>query len=761
MDCRSGSCSRWGQWSQKQAGLAATLYLAALHQEARATAGSDVEIPEITVTATRREESLQRVPVAVSVVNGTEMAANDLANLQDVSSIVPVLEFRAGASSKDRDVFIRGIGTITTSPGVEPSVSTVVDGVVFARPGQATLELLDVDRIEVLRGPQGTLFGKNASAGVVNILTVDPQALTSAYAESSYFGGGDEYHFKGGVSGSLIGDEIFGSLSAVYSQYGGNVTNLDRGTTLNGYERYGGHAKLVMKPLDGLRLTVNADYMHSADTVPTGVPASSSQIAYPTGTVTTNSQLAAVLANSGLVPSFTTTAVSQNVDSNDTDRNGGVGVTLVYTGGDYTLTSITAWRHWGNDQVQDYDQISQVTATLPQIEDHGSLSFDQFSEEVRLASPKGSLLDYQVGAFYMRAVDRETYQRDVIQLDALGPTALNGIAHFGTHAANYSLFGEANLNLTASLRAIVGARVVRDTLDYHLERVTSPVASIPAISPAFSGRGSTGDYGYADRAGLQYEFDHGLNTYLTHSRGYTGPAYNVYFNMGPTATNALKPQSSSSYEGGLKSRLVGGRLQLNLAVFLTVFDDYQANLPDVVGGTLVTRLINAGTVSTRGIESELTFEPLKDLTLRESSAWTRARVDDFNCPPQAPSSCDIDGHPLPFAPDWKINTEAIYVIPAEGGRRLAFSADYHWQSRVQYQLTQAADDVQGAYGILDVGLALSDDSHGWTARALVKNIFNTSYSSFLAHGDLAGVMRWVPRDATRYAGVEVMKTFGR
>src|ERR1700744_1131191 len=160
-------------------------------------------LEEITVTARRRSESLQSVPVAVSVMTGAQAQAQNLNNIQDISAEIPSVEFRTGASNKDRDVFIRGIGTITTSPGVEPSVSTVVDGVVLDRPGQATAEMLDVDRIEILRGPQGTLFGKNASAGVVNIVTSDPTAKTHGYADGSWYSGGNEFRLKGGVSGAL------------------------------------------------------------------------------------------------------------------------------------------------------------------------------------------------------------------------------------------------------------------------------------------------------------------------------------------------------------------------------------------------------------------------------------------------------------------------------------------------------------------------------------------------------------------------------
>jgi iron complex outermembrane receptor protein len=729
-----------------------------MQQTLAGTVADSGELQEVTVTATRREESLQRVPVAVSVLTGADMSARNLANVQDASSFLPTVEFRTGASNKDRDVFIRGIGTITTSPGVEPAVSTVVDGVVFARPGQATVELLDVDRLEVLRGPQGTLFGKNASAGVVNIVTTDPQVVTHGYAESGYFGGGDEYRFTGGVSGSLVDDALLGSISAVYSHYDGNVSNLDNGRALNGYERYGTHAKFVLKPLDGLRIVFNTDYMHSADTVPTGVPSSSSQAAYPTGIVTPNPVFAAALAGSGLMPSPDSTRVSQNVDSNVTDENGGIGVTVVYRWDDYSLTSITGWRYWRNDQNQDYDQISRLTAALPQIEDHGTLSFHQLSQEVRLASPQGSFIDYQAGAYYMRAVDGETYHRGVTQLTTGGPVANGATAVFGTHADNYSIFGEANLNFTADLRAILGARVVRDTLDYHLQRISTVAVPVPAISPSFTSLGSTSVYGYADRVGLQYDLERGLNTYVTYSHGYTGPAYNVFFNMSAAATNALKPQSSDSYEIGVKSRWLDERLQLNVAVFLTEFDNYQANFPDVLNGTRVTRLINAGRVSTQGIELEFAFRPIVSLTLTGAVARTRARVDDFNCPPQASASCDIDGQPMPFAPDWKLNIAANYVMPLSGPWQLVLDSDYHWQSRVQFQLTETPDTAQGAYGIWDASVALVS-SGGWTLRALVNNITDQGYSEFLAHGDLAGVVRWVPRDASRYAGIDVRKLF--
>ncbi len=727
-------------------------------QTSAGTASGALE--EITVTARRRSEPLQQVPVAISVLTGAQASAQNLNNIQDISTAIPSVDFRTGASNKDRDVFIRGVGTITTSPGVEPSVSTVLDGVVLARPGQATAEMLDVDRIEVLRGPQGTLFGKNASAGVINIVTTDPTTETHGYAEGSYFGGGDEFRIKGGISGAITSDNKWlGSLSAVYSHYDGNVDNLYNGETLNGYERYGTHGKLVFNATDDLKVTFNGDWMYERDTVPTGVPVSSSQVAYPTGVVTPNPNFAAVLAASGVVPSSENTNVSQNVNSNVKDENGGGGITLDYNLGGYTLTSITGYRKWQNDQDQDYDQISQLTPAFPEVEDHGYLSFYQISEEARIASPKGHFVDYQAGVYYMHAVDTETYHRDTTQLVTGNDVTNSGTSNFGTTADNFSVFGEANFNFTDSFRGILGARAIHDYLSYDFARVsTSPVA-VPAIATSFSSNGSTEDWGYADRIGLQYDFSRDVNTYLTYSHGYTGPAYNVFFNMAASATEPLKPETSNAYELGLKSRSLEGRLQANIALFWTDFQNYQANFTDVLNGALVTRLINAGTVSTRGVELDSAYRPIDPLTISFAAAYTHARVVDFNCPPNAAASCNINGQPLPFAPDWKLNLSGEYTIPLSAHLNLLLDTAYRWQSAVQYQLTETPDTIQGSYGIWDASIGLANENQGWRVRALVKNITDQSYSSYLAHGDLAGVMRWVPRDNSRYAGIMVSKTF--
>nr|WP_260929665.1 TonB-dependent receptor plug domain-containing protein [Novosphingobium sp. 9] len=343
---------------------------------------------EIIVTSRYRNETLQNVPIAISAVSGQTLNDRQINNVQDLSAIVPSVSFRDGASNKDRTIFIRGVGTISTSPGVESSVSTVVDGVVLTRPGQATLDVGEVERIEVLRGPQGTLFGKNASAGVVNIVTAGPSEQFHAYAEGTATTD-QEYRLKAGVTGG-IAPGITARIDGLYANYRGNVRNLTNGDHVNGYERYGARGKIEAKPTDNLTLTLAGDYLHSHDTTSNGVYQSVSQIAYPTGTVTTSAGLASVLAAEGITPGTDNRDAATDFNTNVTDKNYGGSLTAVLNLGQYTVTSITAYREWKNRQHQDYDGLATLTAAFPEGEDLGTVNMHQFSQELRLASPRAA-----------------------------------------------------------------------------------------------------------------------------------------------------------------------------------------------------------------------------------------------------------------------------------------------------------------------------------------------------------------------------------
>lgn len=707
-------------------------------------------IPTVTVSATRRSASLQSVPVAVSVIDGEQLAQSNRNSIDTIIQEVPSATFRQQGGNKDSTIFVRGIGTISTSPGVEPTVSTVVDGVVFARPGQATLDLLDIDRIEILRGPQGTLFGKNASSGVLNVIGRKPGEQASGYVDASWYEG-NEKRVRAGVSGAIQPGVVRGSFTALYADYDGNVDNIHAGGgKVNGYDRKGARARVDITPNKDVDIVLIADYLRS-NASPTFTPYKL------TGTAATSAPFVAGIAP--VVASAENRQVFTDIPSDIRDTNRGLSAQVDWRLGGHTLTSITAVRDWDNAQYTSTSAIgnaaeaSRITAAYPATRDIGTVDFRQVSQELRLASPKDQFVDYVVGAYYLHGKDRETYQR-LVTTNVFNA----GRADYGVKNDSYSLFGESTINFAADWRAIVGARATRDELSYDHVRTSTSTAAFPGVQPGVQNSGSTSEDGYSGRLGLQHDVSNNVNTYATYSRGYKGPAYNVFFNMLARDTLALKPETSDSFELGLKTSALDRRLTANLAVFHTRYDNYQANFFDTVGGTVITRLINAGKVSTRGVELDVTARPTRAFTLSGALAYTDARIDSFNCPPAATASCNLNGQPLPFSPKWKAFTRANYALALQNGLFADFSADYAYQSKTQFDLFQSPDAIQGAYGIVNASIALSSPVAGWRIALVGKNLANKSYATNLVTST-GYVTRAVPRDDERYFGLTARKEF--
>ena len=720
--------------------VAAAIALGAMPTFAAQGDEESVSLQAVTVTATRRAESLQKVPVAVSVVDGEQLERDNRNGVASIVQQVPSLNFRTGASNKDTSLFIRGVGTISTSPGVEPTVATVIDGVVYGRPGQATLDLLDLERIEVLRGPQGTLFGKNASAGVLNIVTKAPTEETHDYIDQSYYSG-NESRTRFGIGGSLIPDTLKGSLTTLFGSYDGNVDNRANGHEVNGYNRKGVRGKLEFTPTDDLTLTLAADYMQSHDDAPNGVVSKALTPAFA-------GALAPVSASGH------SRDIASDYRSHVEDINKGLSAQLDWNLGDYTLTSITAWRGWDNTQWQDGDRLATITSAFPGTEDKGDLSYDQYSQEVRLASPKGEFVEYVGGLFYMHGKDDETYRRTLVT-----PTgSQRGVADYTTTSDSYSAFGETTLNFTSRLRGIAGLRWTHDDLEYDHRRVSTSATTVSGIQPGTRSSGSVDEDGWSGRLGVQYDLSDDVMAYVTYSRGYKGPAYNVFLNMQPRDTDALKPETSNTWEAGIKASAWDNRLTTNVAVFHSEYDNYQANFFDTVANQVVTRLINAGSVSTEGVELDYALQATQNLKLSGALAYTRARIDQFSCPAGAAASCNVDGKTLPYSPDWKSYVRADYSIPLANGLDVELGTDYSWQSEVQYDISQNPDTKQGAYGIWNASIALADYTNGWRVALLGKNLADKSYSPMLASGS-GYIYRAVPRDDERYFGVQLRKDF--
>jgi iron complex outermembrane receptor protein len=728
--------------------LVASAYAGAEETDPTPLKGRDdsASAPSVTVSATRRNASLQSVPVAVTVLDGDALNNANRTSIDTIVQEVPSVTFRQQGGNKDSTIFVRGIGTISTSPGVEPTVSTVIDGVVYARPGQATLDLLDIEHIEILRGPQGTLFGKNASSGVLNVIGRKSTQETAGFVDASWYEG-NEKRVRAGVSGAIQPGVVSASVTGLYADYDGNINNVHAGGgKLNGYDRKGVRARVDITPTRDLDIALIADYLRSTS--------SPTFTAYKSTAAAFNAGIAPVVAGAE------NRQVNTDIPSDIRDKNKGLSAQVDYRFNGYTLTSITAVRDWDNTQytstsaIGNAAEVARITAAFPATRDIGTVEFKQASQELRLASPKEQFAEYVVGAYYLHGKDREVYQRIVNN----GAAINSGRADYGVKNDSYSLFGESTLNFASDWRAIAGARWTRDDLSYDHARTSTQTVAFAGVQPATQSTGSTSKDGYSGRLGLQYDIARDINTYATYSRGYKGPAYNVFFNMLSRDTLALKPETSDSFELGLKGSAFDRKLTANIAIFDTKYSNYQANFYDTVAGAVVTRLINAGDVSTKGVELDLNARPTHELTLTQSLAYTDAKIDSFNCPAAAAASCNLNGQPLPFSPKWKSFTRANYALPLQNGFIVDFSADYTYQAKTQYDLFQSADAIQGAYGIVNAGIALSSPVGGWRIALVGKNLANKSYATNLVTST-GYVTRAVPRDDERYFGITVRKEF--
>jgi iron complex outermembrane recepter protein len=727
-------------------------------------AGDTGQLETVTITATKRVQPLQQTPIAVTVISGGSLEEGNLNNLSTITSQIPTVNFATNASNKDSALFIRGVGTLSTSPGVEPTVSTVLDGVVTARPGQATLDMMEVDRIEVLRGPQGTLFGKNASAGVINIVSRAPGKGLGGYVDLSYFQG-NEKRIRLGLNGG--NDLVRGSVSAMAGSFDGNVKNIFDGSTVNGYDRKGVRGRVDITPSKALKISLIADHVKAEDTTPTGVPVSTTVRTYPAMTVTNNPLFGAALG--AVVPSAENRTINNQTKTRVEDTNEGLSAQIDYALGTVQLTSITAHRKWKNTQFQDLDRLATPYQQFPQQVDRGDLDFSQTSQELRVSSTNKQFFEYVAGLFWIESKNDEQYRRDVNYCPGPAATTLvlctpattrqdNGVATFGVRNTSKALFGEGTLNFSSNLRAIAGLRYTQDDLSYYHGRVATNTG-VPGVGgnrPQV--QGETSESAISGRFGPQFDISKDVMVYGTYSRGYKGPAYNVFFNMSAVQENVLAPEKSESYEVGLKSELMNRKLRLNVAAFQTDYDGYQANVPDLLNGTIVTRLINAGKVQTKGIEVDLTARPTPNLTINAGLANVLARVKNFNCPPGAAASCDINGKPLPFSPDWKANLRVKYTQPLGANLMLDYGVDATWQSKTNFSLQQQPDSFQPEYAIFNASVALQSTA-GWRLALVVKNLADKSYSTLVQNNPTPAITRYVPRDDQRYFGVNFRYDF--
>lgn len=773
-----------------------------------ATAAADEAAPgDIVVTAQKRKESLQSVPLAVSVLSGERLADASRPSIESAAQLVPSLNFLKSGTTLNQTIFLRGVGTATFSIAGEPSVSTVVDGVVYSRSGEAFSDLVDVAQIEVLRGPQGTLFGKNASAGVVTITTQMPRQELGGTIEASYFDH-NEYRVKGAVN-LPVGTNSAVRLTGFYGEYDGNIRNNATNSWVNGYKHYGVRGQFLYEPSNDLRVYLAADYYKNNDDCCADIIA--------TGPLTGAGAPSTSLAF-GVLPTpegARTRAINQNLVTATKEEGWGVSGQIDFSLGSNTLTSITAYRNWDNTEIRDGDWLDRAYVGFNQLHDNGPQTSNTFSQELRLTSPADQTVSYVLGAYYSRAESERTFTRVVTSCTAAvgAPTGVlipcgsvnanpsstsSGTATFGSVFNNFAAFGQVTIKLGDKARIIGGLRYTNDKLSVFHSRTSSATPAVaPGIQPNFDQgvynqylalvaggtapntaatsavtssngipfRTKTSNDNVSGKVAVQYDFSPDMMGYVSYARGYKGPAYNVFFNLNATGTNVIEPETSDSAELGIKNTLADGKLTLNIAVFYAKYQNFQANNPDLVATVVVTRFTNAGSISTRGLELDWNYRPSRNTTISGGLALTDAHVDQFKVAPGAAATAIIpSGTKLGFAPSWKGSMALDQRFVTGKTFDLGLGISTNFQS-AQLSLF-APDPVQRQLGtipgyiLVNMSVSVIDVSDKWKLSLQVRNLFDKAYPAAIVNGGVSGSYRYqIPRDADRYFGISGRLSF--
>ena len=769
-----------------------TIGLTANAQEAESEKSQGFET--ITVTAQKRVENLNEVPVAVSVLREDQINSAFAANIEGLQALVPSVSFRKGNTTRNSAITIRGVGTISFSVAAEPSVSTVVDGVVLGRSGQAFVDLYDLERIEVLRGPQGTLFGKNASAGVVNITTKRPSDEFEGTLEASLFQD-NEYRLKTSVSGPL-NDNVSGSLTLLKSQFDGYINNVYNNQTVSGYDKEGVRAMLDIEAAGDTDILFIFENVNSNDSCCADLELAPSN--------RHNSEASPNSTGNGDLD-LEQRQIDHDFETRTLDETTAFSIQLDKELGDHQLTSITAWRGWNNTEFREGDFTSTAgDSILPvfgvpfQLHDVGPQEWDQVSQELRIASPTGGAIDYQAGFFWWNQKSERNFTRDAscqnnggqfpaaigrYLTDVVGVTdpsdtdiqqfisdeglscnandIVSATAYMKTEFANWAVFADGKYHISDDFRLLFGLRYTDDEVSFSHNRNSNDQYGRKGVGVRESSldtdyQGSTDQSNVSGKFGAQFNLNDDSMVYATYSQGYKGPAFNVFYNMSDNDTLPIGKETSDAYELGYK--YASRDLIFNAAIFRTEIDGFQANNPELLDGVFITRLTNAGSVITQGIEFDFMWQATDALTLTGGLSSVDAEVDEFRCPVGLLTCDGNSGADLPFSPDLKYSVTGEYVWELDD-MAIYLNSSYVYTDEI-FAGAPGADATAVTllpdYAILNASLAFSFDDDNYRISIIGKNLTDESYVTTYS-GD--NFRYQIPRDADRYFGVQLRAKF--
>ncbi|WP_299596634.1 TonB-dependent receptor [uncultured Microbulbifer sp.] len=688
-------------------------------------------IEEVTVTAQKRKERLVDVPVAVNLVSDNLIDSEMIASVESLSRVAPSLNFN------NDNIGIRGMGSVGFSVQVEPTVAFAVDGVVMTRSAQAFFDLIDVERVEVLRGPQGTLFGKNASAGLVNIVTKGPTTSFSASAETQLVQGGDALS-KLSLSGP-ISDRVQGRISVAQKERDGFIENATTGERVNGEDATSIRVQLAAQLNESLDASFSA---YQLEREIDGHELQWREVSDP--------MLAALMDAYGVAPGARSTKSFASGTDREVREEEGAHLNVDWQfAGEHTLTSVTAYSQWQMDKSDDVDEqpvalreplyLSPLPTPLGSL---GPINFDQFvlqdieqySQEIRFTSPVDEKFSYILGAYGSRYELDDTTRRefdfctypavlglpieptlsgvapgspcfdpagDIVSLstasvlmglpevDGKPALTLAGLNR-NVQGENYALFGQGTLAFADDLELRAGLRYQYDSTE--LDFAVTEANPLPGFgfgeASAASQQDTVSGSALSGKISLQKQFADDLMGYVSYARGYKGPTGEVRSSLiasnAASAVQAIDPETSDNIELGVKGALGNGRGYWAATVFRSEYADYQAE--QFSGADQQFVLANVGEVRTQGVELEGAWKPADGFTFdmaityldAEIQHYPRAKcyvpeMEDSACTDSAPYSKNLAGGELPMAPEWKAYAGGRYERVLAGTDLLTFA----------------------------------------------------------------------------------------
>jgi iron complex outermembrane receptor protein len=724
---------------------------AASSANAGAVAGeaAAAEMDEVVVTARHRSEDSQKVPAALSVIGGDFLEKTNTTNIGQVAQLVPSVQFTF-FNARNANINIRGLGNNVglANDGLDPGVGFYVDQVYYSRPATATLDLVDLDHVEILRGPQGTLFGKDTTAGAISITTSSPTFTPSGGAEVT---GGNYGYFqaKGTVSGPIIADKLAGRLSLATTTRDGLLTNAHDGEKVNNYRNFTARGQLLFTPTDDLKVRFIADYGNQFTDC--CVQVLSGIVTPPNG-----KNFTAYAQHFGYTPVVAPFSRTADVNSPFQARQetGGASVQVDWSTPNAVFTSITAWRFWNWWPKNDADNSPLSILTVAQNGDYQN----QYTQEFRVASAGEHRIDYVAGVYLYReqitAVGAQAYgdAASYFLLSAALPSLVaNGVR--ADYTSNYNTdslaaFGQAVWHITPDINLTGGLRYTDDFKRGNFTQVASGgvplTGALAALAPYRAALASNGYLAVKDQnnnlsgmANLSWQATPQVLAYANYARGYKSGGLNLT-QLPVGASPVVAPESIDAVEFGLKTKLFDRRLVLNADVFWQQDKNYQANIIDPI--LLKMYLANVPKVKVQGVEVDIQAQPTEHVSLYASATYNDAVYDKY---PGAPcglehanlATCNLNNSTLAGTPRWAIAAGGEVNHPVTFGAREAevyVGADYTYRSSIYSAATDSIYSRLPQLSLLNARAGVRSDK--WDAYVWAKNLFDKDYFTTAAGG---------------------------